>query len=55
MYIDIYDALGDDADATKLSDGTSTSPDYSQDGLHPNSAGSLKTAELIRDAIIAAT
>lgn len=55
MYIDIYDALGDDADATKLSDGTSTSPNYSQDGLHPNSAGSLKTAELIRDAIIAAT
>ena len=44
-FVNAYSLLGDAADSAKLSDGTSTSPNYSQDGLHPNAAGSTLIAE----------
>lgn len=46
--IDLYAALGDSTDPTKLSDGSNGQVNYdSGDGLHPNLAGHRVIAELI--------
>ena len=37
--VDPWPKMGDSTDPDKLSDGAGTTPDYSNDGLHPNAAG----------------
>lgn len=41
LFANVYEKLSDSTDINKLSDGLGTTPNYSQDLLHLNTAGSL--------------
>lgn len=51
LFISLRDILKDASDPKKLSDGASTSPDYSADGLHLSTLGSQVAAQWIKDRI----
>ncbi|MCQ8103245.1 hypothetical protein NP590_03925 [Methylomonas sp. SURF-2] len=46
LFVSAYAKLSDSTSFDKLSDGAGTTPNYSQDGLHLNDAGSLLYAQI---------
>ena len=53
IFVSAYYLLSDSTDPDKLSDGAGTTPDYHQDTLHLNAAGSLVYATAVYNTILA--
>jgi len=51
LYVPTWDAFGLPNDQMTLADGTNGSTNYSVDGLHLNTAGSVIYAQMLKDAI----